>query len=159
MSPRTEDRVLQTMRAAYLIEEAQRRLSTRSVLQTAEARLLWYLREHGPSSRRDLEKGLGLGQSTVNRQVGTCISKGLVEPVTETGTRTQIIDSTALGRDLIGRHTAHYSDAYAEVLDFLPDDRQEQFLDLLGTFSERLAAAAAAPSPGPEGRDARGRWE
>lgn len=145
------DLVSQAMRASYFIEEAHRRLGAKSILQVAEARLLWFLRDRGPVSRRDLESTFGLGQSTINRQVGTGISKGLVEPSkTSDGRRTQQIKVTPLGLELLDRHTAEYRAAYEAALDYLTDDEQTRFIDMLTTYGQRLAAEASSPGWQPD---------
>lgn len=145
MNPRDGDLISQVMRASYFVEEAHRRLGARSILPVAEARLLWFLRDHGAASRRDLESVLGLGQSTVNRQVGSCISKGLVQSQEGPEGRTQQLSVTAQGLDLLDRHTAQYRAAYIAALDFLSDDEKGPFIDMLTHYGRRLAAEAASP--------------
>lgn len=150
MGMHKDARLMQGMKATHYINDAHRQLDARSFLHIAEARLLWYLGEHDRVSRRDLEAGLSLGQSTVNRQVGACISKGLVESLEADGGRTQLIGITALGRELLDRHIAPYHDVYREALEFMDDDDQMRFLAQLEVFSQRLATAASTEHGGPE---------
>lgn len=121
--------------------------STASIVDTSTSRAddasadgAGHSASHGAPSRRDLEERLGLGQSTVNRQVNSCIAKGLVEQELDVASRTQRLRATERGKALLEDHSRRHRHTYNLALQAIAPDQRTTFVRLLAEFSEHLAA-------------------
>ncbi len=85
--------------AEELLRNSRRRTNVTpgAILETSAFAILWVLSDGTPRTLRELSEGLGLEQSTVNRQVNAAIKHGYLERFAVEGQLSRRIRPTAEG--------------------------------------------------------------
>ena len=116
------------------LERAQRAAEDLAEMRVADRRLLWLLSDGAPRTMREIADGLGLEQSTVNRQVNAALALGLLARSEPDEHHARPIVVTDDGQDLFtrsfDRHMGYVRDALAAV----PADRRTTFLSDFAAF-------------------------
>lgn len=110
-------------------------------LDRSAFRLLWLLRDEGPSTIGRLVEVLQVEQSTVSRQVKSALEHGLVTFELKAGSRSKLVQSTAAGQQAFQRDLDRRGVIFRTALETLGPERVERLASDLTQLNDALEAA------------------
>lgn len=110
-------------------------------LDRSAFRLLWLLRDEGPSTIGRLVEVLQVEQSTVSRQVKSALEHGLVTFELKPGSRSKLVQSTDAGQQAFQRDLDRRGVIFRTALETLGRDRVERLASDLTQLNDALEAA------------------
>ncbi|GAA1725192.1 MarR family winged helix-turn-helix transcriptional regulator [Aeromicrobium alkaliterrae] len=131
------------------LERAQRSAEDTAEIRVADRRLLWLLSDGTPRTMREIADGLGLEQSTVNRQVNAALGHGLVARADPDAQHARPLVVTDEGRELFSRSFDRHLGYVRAALAAVPADRRATFLDDFVAFVDAYGTAVDETSPVP----------
>ena len=127
---------------------AQRAAEDVAEIRVADRRLLWLLSDGAPRTMREIADGLGLEQSTVNRQVNAALAHGLLARSEPDEHHARPIVVTDDGQALFARSFDRHMGYVREALAAVPEHRRETFLaDFVAFVDAYESAIDEADSP------------
>ncbi|WP_162246472.1 MarR family winged helix-turn-helix transcriptional regulator [Aeromicrobium sp. Root495] len=116
-------------------------------LDRSAFRLLWILRDEGPSTIGRLVEVLQVEQSTVSRQVKSALEHGLVVFEMQSGSRSKLVRSTDAGEEAFRRDLDRRGEIFRTALETLGADRVRRLAADLNQLNDALEAAHEAAGP------------
>jgi len=114
-------------------------------LTLAQCHTLLEVGYKGEVSLVDLAKGFGLDTSTLSRMIQGLVVLGLVSRQTnEKDRRYVIISLTEQGRKLFDQIETRFNSYFAQVLEFIPSEKQDLVIESIGLFSDALGKQSEA---------------
>jgi DNA-binding MarR family transcriptional regulator len=110
-------------------------------LSRARATVIWKLRHHGAATQQQLARAIGVTARNITALVDGLTDAGFVrrDPHPD-DRRAVLVRLTDDGMAVTDRLNADYEDAAAQLFAGLPAEQVQQFLTMLGTVGDRLAA-------------------
>lgn len=110
-------------------------------LDRSAFRLLWLLRDEGPSTIGRLVEVLQVEQSTVSRQVKSALEHGLVTFELQPGSRSKLVQATEPGQQAFHRDLDRRGVIFRTALETLGAERVERLAADLTQLNDALEAA------------------
>jgi len=108
-------------------------------LTLAQCHTLLEVGYKGEVSLVDLASGFGLDTSTLSRMIQGLVVLGLVSRLTNEKDRRYIaISLTEQGRKLFEEIEARFNSYFAQVLEFIPSEKQDVVIESIGLFSDAV---------------------
>lgn len=123
------------------LERAQRAAEDVAEIRVADRRLLWLLSDGAPRTMREIADGLGLEQSTVNRQVNAALAHGLLARSEPDEHHARPIVVTDEGQALFARSFDRHMGYVRGALAAVPEHRREAFLADFVAFVDAYGSA------------------
>ncbi len=123
------------------LERAQRAAEDVAEIRVADRRLLWLLSDGAPRTMREIADGLGLEQSTVNRQVNAALTHGLLARSEPDDHHARPIVVTDEGQALFARSFDRHMGYVREALAAVPAERHTTFLADFAAFVDAYGSA------------------
>lgn len=122
------------------LDAARRRLDQAARLRAADRRLMWLLSDGVARTLREIADGLGLEQSTVNRQVNAALAEGLLARSREHGRTAWLITATAEGLSRFRHDLDRNLGAYDEALGAMSERDAARLTELLARYADQYRA-------------------
>lgn len=106
----------------------------RSLLGTADMRLLWLFRDRTARPLREIADILGLERSTVNRQVNAALASGILRRYRETGANANLVEASPKGLELLERGVEQMLRSYDTALAQFDEPDKQRLLELFDQF-------------------------
>lgn len=124
----------------------------------SQRRVLFFLREHGPMTQKDLLDEMGVRASSMSELLSKLEAKGFVrKEKSESDKRNYNVSITDAGRDALSEMQAEHRANITDLLSDLPEEDRRQLAALLFRLRERWSERDPSLAPCPDAHHGKGR--